>query len=202
MSRNDEHLQISITIDLPSSSSSISYIYFQHHQHHCNYYYYIQPNFYFLSPVKSTIDQEHCSGRRCSSIQRWTSLSWISLHSPHCWTLKMLLYLLWGEFASHLTHGENDSGAEWKAWGKQHLGCRRNKKQLIKGNSKRVVWVWKRKVKASIIKMKPTEALSQQSLVSCIQYLVFILCIKALPGVLQDIPNTLLLLWGDNERQH
>lgn len=70
-------------------------------------------------------------------------------------------------------HGEDDTGAEWKAWDKQHLGCRKNKKQLIKGNSKRALWVWKKKVKTSIIKTKPTEALSQQSLVSCIQYLVF-----------------------------
>lgn len=41
--------------------------------------------------------------------------------------------------------------------------------KLIMGNSKRILWVWRKKVKANIMKMKPTEALAQQNLVLCVQ---------------------------------
>lgn len=150
------------------SFSSTSYFYC--HQHHCSYYYYIQPNFYFFSPVKSTTDHEgwkkmfvHTEMAQPVPKSLFTALT--------VWHLKFTVFTMRRICFSF--HGEDDAGAEWKAWDKQHLGCRRNKKQLIKENSKRALWVWKEKLKASITKMKPTEALSQQSLVSCIQYLVF-----------------------------
>lgn len=172
MSRNAANLQIPITIGLPSSSS-ISYFYFHHHQHHCNYYYYYtQPNFYFFVPR-----EEHYWPR---GLQWKKMLIHAEMPQPVpkplftaliFWHLKLTVFTV--RRVCFSSHGEDDTGAEWKAWDKQHLGCRRNKKQLIKENSKRALWVWKKKLKVSIIKMKPTEALSQQSFVSCIQYLVF-----------------------------
>lgn len=42
-------------------------------------------------------------------------------------------------------------------------------KKMIMGNSERILWVWRKKVKVNIMKMKPKEDLAQQNLVLCVQ---------------------------------
>lgn len=144
--RNAENLQIPILISLPSSS--ISYFYFHRHQHHCNYYcyyYYTKPNFFFFCPQWRALLTQGLQWKKMLIHTEMAQPVPKSVFTALIfWHLKCCCIYCEGILTFH---GEDDTSAEWKAWDKQHLGCRRNKKQLIKENSNRALWVWKKKLK-------------------------------------------------------